>query len=162
MNKLLLSKCNLRSLTALRLGNTLNFKFSTQENQEPKKKFPDFMDTKSKNKTKENLIWKRTQAYKNLKLKRLFDEKDKGQQTFEQRDREDWINFTRKIFGRQYMSLHDKWQIKVFRTKRLKENNKKNFQNYVSYVLFIISLNLKNKKKLSMFIIHKKKLPFLL
>ena len=133
MNRLLLNKHYLLNNSKLVYFNKYKcFSEEIKQSNEQRKKFPDFMDKKPNNKTKENIIWKKTQAYKNLKLKRLFDEKNKGPQTFEERDKEDWRNFTAKKFGRQYTSLHDKWQIRLFRTKRLKENNKSNFNSFVS------------------------------
>lgn len=107
---------------------------SSSVNKEEPKKFHDFMFRKSTNKTKENLIWKKTQAYKNLKIQRLYNESKTGPLSLNKRDKEDWTNFTRKMFGRQYTTMHDKWQLRLFNSKRLKENNKKNYEKYVSFI----------------------------
>ena len=46
-------------------------------------------------------------------FQKLFNESKTGPLSLNKKDKEEWTNFTRKMFGRQYTAMHDKWQLQT-------------------------------------------------
>jgi hypothetical protein len=147
-----------RSITTF---SAINFSTSSSSRNNASKKILDkdnlTSDPKTENSTfkpytrrkpNEGKIWNKS-GYKNLYLKRKLDFETKGKIDLDKQDLEDlrfFINGNRLI-SKEYMDLQDKWQLKLYRRRLLKANNKKNFEAFVSNKLISYMLSYRKNQK---------------
>lgn len=81
---------------------------------------------------KEQKIWNKNASHKNLDIQRQI-QYSKNPVNFDEQDNIDYRRFLlRNNINPAFTRIHDKWQKKLVRTRRLKANNKVNLQKYVN------------------------------